>query len=359
MKHRQIGNPAFGTVNPDGHAIGLDIGATAVRAAVLSHGTLEGKPAVTVHGLGEEALPFGAVSAGVVQNEEAVTTAIRNLWQNNKFDCRNVILGISNPQIVVRDLTMPRLEPAMMAKALPYQAREVVPFPIDQALMDFAALDGPDASADTVSGLLVASPKDPVIVAVRAAERAGLRVARVDLSTFAALRAIAQEDLAVEAVVDLGAHVTSIVIHNHGVPKVVRTVTRGGQEVTDRLAERLNVEAPEAERIKRESGLMNTNREISTALADSIRPLISEIRSSINYFAQITPGAQLQRISLTGGGSALVGIAEALTDQLGVPAGVVEPLQHVRNRWATKDVLHGSEEAATAVSVGLAMGAAA
>lgn len=360
MKHRHTGNPSVGIINSDGHAIGLDIGATAVRAAILSHGTLEGRPSVTIHGLGHVDLPFGAVTNGVVTDQAAVTTAIRKLWSDNSFECHNVILGISNQQIVVRDLAMPNLPPEQLAKALPYQAREIVPLPMDQALIDFSPLGAPNPGDEFIHGLLVATPREPVVSSVRAVEKAGLRVARVDLSTFAALRAIAQEHLSVEAVVDLGAHVTNIVIHNQGVPKVVRTVPRGGQELTERLAERLGIEPHEAEPIKRANGLDGSDTNVGGILMDALRPLLNEIRGSITYFGSTNPGAQLQRISLTGGGAALSGIAETLTDQLGVPTGIVEPMQHVRNRWASKEIQQkGSDHSATAVSVGLAMGAAA
>jgi type IV pilus assembly protein PilM len=141
---------------------------------------------------------------------------------------------------------------------------------------------------------------------------------------------------------------------------VVRTVPRGGQELTERLAERLAIELHEAEALKRENGLHGPNKNANDVLVDGVRPLMAEIRSSIHYFASTNSSAQLQRISLTGGGAALGGIAEMLTDQLGIPTGVVEPMQHIRNRWASKQVQQkGSDVSATAVSVGLGMGAAA
>ena len=228
MKHRQIGNPRIGIVNPDGHAIGVDIGATSVRAAILSHGTTDGRPSVSVHGCGHVDLPPGAVLNGVVCDQNAVTVALRQLWSQNHFECRNVILGITNQQIVVRDLEMPQLPPDQLAKALPYQAREVVPLPLDQALIDWIPLGEADSVTGMVPGLLIATPRQPVLVAVQAIEQAGLQVARVDLSSFAALRATADENCGVQAVVDIGAHMTNIIIHSHGVPKVVRGVPRGG-----------------------------------------------------------------------------------------------------------------------------------
>ena len=359
MKHSQSRLSKVGIINPDGHAIGLDIGATAVRAAILSPGTTDGRPSVTVHGLGQIPLPPGAVVNGVVMDAAAVTAALKELWQVYKFECRQVILGITNQQLVVRDMTVPNLSPEQRAQALPFQAREIVALPIEQVLIDFAQLGDVDPQTNTVSGLLVATPRAPVLAAVQAVEKAKLKVARVDLSSFAALRSIADERLSVEAVVDLGAHMTNIVIHNQGIPKVVRTVIRGGDELTQKLAEKLGISEAEAEAAKIAVGLTGTPAEVSTALSEAIRPLLAEIRSSIHYFSSTNGGAALERISLTGGGSQLGGLAHVLSEQLGVPTNVITPMQHIRNRFAAMQPGAEQEDAGTAVSVGLAMGAAA
>lgn len=358
MKHRQIGLNKVGSINPDGHSIGIDIGATAVRAAILSPGTHEGRPSVTAHGLGSVPLPVGAVVNGVIMDSATVIAALRQLWQVNKFECHNVIVGITNQQVVVRDMTIPNLGAAERAKALPFQAKEIVALPMDQVLIDFAQLGEADPETNQLSGLLVATPRLPVLTAVEVVEKAGLKVARVDLSTFATLRSIADARLSVEAVIDIGAHLTSIVIHNQGVPKVVRTVARGGRELSDRLADKIGISPSEAEIAKCEIGLTGSDRRIADALNEIVRPLLAEVRSSIHYFGSSTGGAQLERISLTGGTSQLLGLSDILADQIGVPAGVVTPMQHIRNRHVNKQT-EATEGHASAVSVGLAMGAAA
>ncbi len=116
----------------------------------------------------------------------------------------------------------------------------------------------------------------------------------------------------------------------------------------------------QAEQAKCEVGLTGGHAVVAGALKEGVRPLIAEIRSSINYFAAGNDGVRLERISLTGGASALHGLAEAMSTQIGVPTNVVTPMQHIRNRWASKQGrLEESEGWASAVSVGLAMGAAA
>jgi type IV pilus assembly protein PilM len=359
MKHRQVALNKVGVINNDGHAIGLDIGAMSVRAAILAPGVLDGRPSVTVHGIGHVDLPPGTVMNGIVIDSDALTAALKQLWQEQKFECRNVILGIANQQVIVRDMETPRLTPALRAKALPYQAKEIVALPIDQVVLDFAELDGSGPDSEIVQGLLLAAPREPILTVVRAVERAGLKVARVDLSALAALRSIAQETLAVEAVIDIGAQLTTIVIHNQGVPRLVRTLCRGGRELTQQLADRTGMDLVEAEAAKLAVGLDGDDAEVVRILGEAVRPLLSEIRTSIGYFRS-NNDAPIERISLTGGGSALRGLAALLSSQAGLPAGLVDPMQHVRNRHSSKETRYGiTDYGATAVAIGLAMGTAA
>jgi type IV pilus assembly protein PilM len=231
---------------------------------------------------------------------------------------------------------------------------------MDEVILDYVQLGDPDQATGLVSGLLIASPRRPVLAAVEAIERAGLTVARVDLSSFGALRSIADEHLAVQAVIDVGAHLTSIIIHNHGVPQLVRTLARGGQQLTDALAESLELDQDEAEQLKRERGLTTRGDAASDALNASIRPLLAEIRSSINYFRAGSDGALIEGISLTGGGASLPGLAAALSTQNNLPTAVVTPMQHLDSPPPAADANgHDPSSVASAVSIGLALGAAA
>jgi type IV pilus assembly protein PilM len=357
MTHRQNGPGRVSPVNRDGHAIGLDIGGTAVRAAVLTPRVVDGRPSVSLHGLGRVGLPRGAVVNGVIREPGLVTHALKALWQQNRIDCRNVIVGVTSQQVVVRKVDLPNLPAAERAQALPFQARDIIALPIERAILDFIAVGPVDEGTNTVPGLLVAAPREPVSVTVRAVEQAGLRVARVDLAAFAALRAIAADDLPVEAVVDLGAHLTNIVIHSQGVPLMVRTVARGGDELTTALANRLGIDAEAAELAKRTVGLGEEDSETSRAIRDTIRPLLSELRSSLSAFEQANPDSMIERVSLTGGGAAMPGLAEEVTRIGDIPVDVVDAMTHVGSHRAQ----HADDAARTisAVAVGLAMGAAA
>jgi len=341
----------------DNHAIGLDLGATAARAAVLAVRGHDGAAHVATQQVAGTPLAPGTVVNGVVEDPAALTAALKELWKSEGIGCRNVILGVANPQIQVRDLQMPDLEPAQRARALPYQARDVIAMPVDQVVLDFAALGGPAADTGLVDGILVACPREPVAMAVAAVEAAGLKVVRVDLSSFAVLRSAATEGLAAEAIIDVGAQLTTIVVHERGVPKLVRTLTRGGEELTRRLAERLGMSLQDAEEAKCRDGLA-VRGEVASVLAELVAPLITDIRTSLNYFRTGNADARIEQVALTGRGALLPGLANAIGAQVGAttvlaePARLLEPPAKAKKRgfdtrWAT------------AQSVGLAIGAAA
>lgn len=333
--------------------IGLDIGSMSVRAVETSRG----KEGLGILNYAQAPLPVGAVVSGVIRDDAAVTAALKELWTTTKFRSRHVALGITNPQAVVREMSVAKLPKNQLKKSLPFQVRDMLPLAVERALLDFYPLEEP--SGDTIRGLLIAAPKDAVLTAVHAVERAGLHVERVDLATFALLRSASWLDSTVEAIVDIGAQASSVVVHADGEPLIVRTVPRGGQELTEVLASRLGIGITEAEAVKCWVGLRREEGpEVADILREALRPLISEIRSSFTYLSSSEKPSQVQRISLAGGGSLLPGLAETLANELQVPAVIADPMSRLRalNRGQHDNLERFRSSAA--VSIGLTLGAA-
>lgn len=374
-----------------GGTIGLDLGATAVRAAILGPPAGRGPAAlsgVVAQRLVSVPLPPGAIRRGVVQDPPAVTVAVRRLVVENRLKGRRVVLGISTPQVVVRSLALPDMPRDKLRQALPFQARDVLPIPVDEALLDFSPLPqttdvpagarrgtpgsvGSPTSALT-PGLLTAAPRMPVMLAVQAVEKAGLTVERVDLSSFGLLRSIGTAGAAVEALVDVGSELTTIVIHRHGVPHVVRVVAFGGRQLTERVADGMGVPFAEAELAKCTVGALGDSV-AALQVRDELRGLLSEVRASLRFFVT-TVGSAVQRVLLTGGTANLPGLDALLAVELEVPVALVTPLRHlagapdplaamavpaVSGAGLVPAPQSGPPGAATAVSVGLALGRAA
>lgn len=338
-----------------GTLIGLDIGSASIRAAE----SRRDKSGTVVTNFAAAPLPRGVVRGGVINDEKTVTGALRQLWTTARFRTRDVVLGVTNRQVVVREMSVTNLPRKELRKSLPFQVRHVLPLPVEQALLDFYPLED-EAGAKTVRGLLIAAPKEPVVVAVRAAEQAGLHVARVDLASFALLRAVSRLDETVEAIVDIGAQATTVVIHRDGEPLIVRTVPRGGDEITEMIAQRLSVKDDAAEGLKREVGLLDSGDPTARdVIQGAVRPLTNEIRSSFAYLtAAGDQPVRVGRLALSGGGAALPGFAEALAADLGVDVAVANPLARIRDLGKRARASVAAAGSHATVAIGLTLGVA-
>jgi type IV pilus assembly protein PilM len=343
-------------------AIGLDIGTSVVRAAELSFG----RGGLTLERFGQVVLPDGAVRDGEVVDVDAVSHTLKQLWSATGFGHKKVMMGVANQRVIVRQLELPWMEPEELRTSLAFQVQDFLPMAVDQAELDFFPLEQVTAEggARTLRGLLVAAARETVLANVRCAERAGLSVSGVDLSSFAVLRAMGRQtslEVDTEALIDIGARVTNIIVHSAGVPRFVRILLMGGQDVTDAVAERLGVPTEHAEGLKQQFAHASHGDElatVTTTVATIAQDFVDEIRGSLDYYGASNPGAPVERIVLSGGGSRLDGLVDRLTSSTRLPVVVGDPLSALRvgNTGLDADQIEFIKPLA-AVPVGLALGA--
>ena len=221
--------------------IGLDIGTTHVRAAEIEFGSdgPQGKGQPELVRYGQVVLPHGAVRDSEVAEAQTVASALRQLWAEAKFSRKDVVIGVGNQRVLVRDLDLPSMPLPQLRAALPFQVQDMIPVAVEDALLDYyptTSTVGPNGPL--VRGLLVAATKETVLANTRAVELAGLRPVMVDLNAFALARVQARGAWSegVFAFIDIGARVTNLVIVARGVPRFVRILASGGQDVTDAVA---------------------------------------------------------------------------------------------------------------------------
>ena len=106
--------------------------------------------------------------------------------------------------------------------------------------------------------ILVAAQRAMVNTVVDVALAAKLEPVGVDLVPFAMARAVGMPEVGMEdeeggeeAIVDIGATVTNILVHERGVTRFVRILPSGGRDITLAIARNFGVESDVAERLKR------------------------------------------------------------------------------------------------------------
>jgi type IV pilus assembly protein PilM len=335
--------------------IGLDVGSTAVRAAEV---TSSDRPSLVR--AAQVGLPSGAVENGEIRDPAAVAEALRELWRKGGFRSKQVYMGVGNQRVVVREVVLPWLPEKELKESLPYQVQEFIPIPVEDAVLDFDVLEEFEHEGGRMLRvLLVAAQRNMVDAVLGAAHQAKLDPVGLDLVPFALVRSVGEPDGHVfdgggeEALVDVGAEITSIVVHDHGVPRFVRILPTGGNDITQAVARALSVPHEEAEMLK-----VGEQVESVASVEDARRvaygraaTFVDEIRSSLEFYAAQTPGARVTRVLVTGGGSNLGGFPELLQERLGI---IVEPGRPFEKVEPGTDTAREAE-ALLAVAIGLAI----
>jgi type IV pilus assembly protein PilM len=353
-------------------AVGLDIGTSGVRAAELAFG----KGPATLQRFGQVALPVGAVRDGEVADPQLVADAIKHLWSTAKFTTKKVVLGVANQKVIVRQVDLPWMPADELRKSLALQVQDFIPIPVEQAILDYHPIEEitSDSGVRSLRVLLVAASRDMVQAALEAVKRAGLTATQVDLTPFAVLRSLGHVDqigadpsahTGAEAIVDIGAKVTNIVIHQNGVPRFVRILLMGGDNITDAVSERLGVPFDQAVGVKQQLGMSPVRGEVSSdhpaarTIETAAGAFVEEVRGSLDYYLAQPGSVPLQRVLISGGGARLTGLAQRLAaaTRLPVEPGAASAALRVGKTGLSADQLTYVEPQ-IAVPVGLALGVA-
>jgi type IV pilus assembly protein PilM len=380
--------------------LGLDIGTSAVRVVEVayerpggrgrqsgrlsSRGTSSLSPRAVVTRVGEVPLPPGAVRDGEVADPTAVGAAIRELWRQTGLRPRDVRVGLTGARVVVRVVDMPAMPDHELDGAIRFSATDHIPIPLDEAVVDHAVLEpAPPAEPGgppQVRVLVAAAHRSALDGLLAAVTAGGLRAVAVDLVPFALVGALSEraepsdpaeaeaEDgfappaqLPAEAIVSVGASLTTVVVHEAGRPRFVRTVQAGGDMLTAAIAEELGIEIDAAETAKHAGsadggGDDDLARRAARVVELRLAGILGEIQSGLAYWMAQSE-RPLQRIVLTGGGARAGDIAGRLALLVGAPVewGVVQGLEPPEaaagaGDWADHTVAAGLALGATAGS---------
>lgn len=347
-----------------GPVIGLDIGTSAVRAAQVATG--RGTPSLV--SFGQVALPSGVVVDGEIRDQGAVAEAVSQLMKRTKMKGRRVVLGVANQRVVVRQVDLPYLEEKDFRSSLKFQVADHIPMPVEAAELDYMMLGEfmTESQERMMRVLLVAAATDMVESFVGTAAAAGLEPAGVDLTPFAVARAVspaARDEVGTsgaEAVIDVGAGVTSIYIHHNGEPRFVRILLVGGDDATNALSSALGVSFDEAEAVKLDLGRGVGTPEAQRVLQSRVAALVEEIRGSLDYYVSQEDSEPVSSIIMTGGGSLTPGLVASVEQTVRVQVRRATPLSQMNfSRSGLTQEQVTQVEPVSSAAVGLAMGGGA
>jgi type IV pilus assembly protein PilM len=345
--------------------VALDIGSSSLKAAQLKRG----RGGYSVGRTAMRPLPEGLVADGQVIDADGVASEIKRMWREERLPRGRVRLGVANSQVSVRTLEVPRMDNAdELRAAVEFEAGEVMPIPLHEAILDFQPLPSLEGGMQEQQRVVVvAAQREMIERLVGTLHHAGLRPAGVDLEAFALLRALlppaepdAEGGAQAQVVCHVGSSHTNVVVSVNRQCEFVRLVPFAGSQLTAAVARGIDVSLDEAEALKVACGLLgdipdgwsaDKVRDVRRALAFGARPLVDEVRRSLDFYRSQPTARPIERIVLAGGTSLCAGLDRYLQQALSIPVLVGDPLSNIAHGGGV-----GPDLAAyAAVALGLAL----
>jgi len=286
--------------------VGVDIDSYEIRVVEL--GGIPG--AAKLVNAGRKLLPEGAVKDGRICDAAAVGNTLEKLWSEQGIKSRDVILGVSNQDVLVRFATFPEVAMDKLDNIVRFQAQDYLPIPVEEAIIDYMVtgderLQGDRLQEDNkIKVLLVAARKNMINDFLSSFEIANISVRDIDFSTLAIARVVPVSALSGTCViVNIGHEQTNLLLLNASVPQLARTLMTG--------------------QVFR-SGLLSVED-----VGKLIDMLAAEIRTSIGYFQTQSPESTVQKLFICGCGSKLKGISEGLMETLGISIEIINPFSNI------------------------------
>ncbi len=323
--------------------VGLKIGASQIAAAHIAN---NGAPELVE--VAREPLEPGLVVSGEIRDADALGDALKRFFDLHKLPKRAVRLGVANNRIGVRTFEIEGVsDPQMLENAIRFRAEEVLPIPLDQAVLDYVVLDEQvrDDGTEWRRILLVVAYRDVVDRYLQACRRAGIQVVGIDHEAFALLRALEapeERDESAGALVGIaiGHDRTTIAVSTGTYCEFARVLDWGGASLNIAIARELDRSPTEVESIKRQLSLASpvtidglTDEQV-TKVRDAVQRALAafarEIVSSLQFY-QAQPGSHgIGEIVMTGGTAHLDGLPEAVGQMVGVSIRRGDPSRRVK-----------------------------
>jgi type IV pilus assembly protein PilM len=343
--------------------VGLKIGASQIAAArVVNNGAPELVEVV------REPLDPGVVVAGEIRDPEALAGALKRFFELHKLPKKGVRLGLSNNRIGVRVFQIEGVsDERQLENAIRFRAEEVLPIPLDEAVLDYVVLDETALDDGTAVKriLLVVAYRDVVERYLQACRGAGLEVVGIDLEAFALLRSLAEPSDPAPGggaliAVAIGHDRTTIAVSTGRFCEFTRVLDWGGWSLNVAIARELTVAPSEVEGIKRQLSLSDTSEvegltpeqvaKIREAVQRALTAFARELVASLHFY-QAQPGALgIGEVVLTGGTTHMPGLPEEVGRLIGVPVRIGDPFRRVR---VGPKVGHEDQHGSLAVAIGL------
>lgn len=320
---------------------GVDLGTSSIKMAQIQ----KGSNGLKLVRFAEGPTPALTIKDGQLIDPRVLGDTLKSLLVDNKMTMDRVVSAVSGQAVVIRPINMTQMSERELQNAIKFEAERYLPYSVADAQIKGTILrKSIEGDEKTMEVLLVAAPNEIVNNTQEVIKSAGVMPLAIDLEPFALVRGaqVALGDLINQqtvALINLGASSSSINIFKSGILRHNRTITTAGNSFTKAIGQSLNLSFEEAEKIKREKGMVRVEKDATPVAPTTMRifnviipvltDLVTEVQRSFDFYRARYRGESVDIVLLSGGTARFRNIDAYMSNELGVPCQVADPFKGI------------------------------
>ena len=320
-------------------AWGIEVGVAAVKAICLERTgdeVLVSDFCVIPH-----SRTLGDPELSVQESDAIVRFSLGQLISQKSLEGETLVMNLPGQDALIRFAKLPPAEPKAIPGLVEYEAKQQIPFPIDEVEWDYQAFQDDDSPEIEVG--IFATTRTKVQDLLSRWSDSGLAPEALTVGPLAVLNAVAWDSGLVEmdkggaairdeeeplVVLDIGTHASDVVIAHRG-RCWIRTFPVGGTHFTQAVKDTFHLPYAKAESLKQDAASSKYTKQIMQAMRPVFSDLLDDLQKTINYYQGQNPGTQIKRIVGLGSTFRIAGLRKFLGTQLGLDIVRMDEFQRI------------------------------
>ena len=294
--------------------LGVDIGCDSVKLALCKNGIMK-KTAVVP-------MPMDLMKNNRITSLETMGELLRDALKKNRIRTGRAALVLPNELSYVRTVSTPVMNAEQLMYNIPFEFNDYIEDEPQNYLFDYAMLSNPKADhAATMQLMAVAAPKvllEEMRVFLNKAGMKLVKVAPVEYVYISLIRSAGQR-LGLDreyCILDLGYNAVRMFMYHGDRHEVTRILEIGMRNLDEAVAENYATDIHLAHTYFVSNYEDCQNQEYCL---NAYNTIAVELMRAVNFYRFSNPDVQLTDIWISGGGGAVKGLRDAISETLGMP----------------------------------------
>jgi type IV pilus assembly protein PilM len=291
--------------------------------------------------------PGNAIREGLIADPETIGTMLQSLLADANIPVSGpspvVNLAVPAQAVVIRLMPVPvGMPPEELADVVTQEATNHVPFPIEDANLDWSAMPATERTdADGVRriDIILAAVQRSIIESYwRMADTAGVKLGRVDISSLAVVRSLALAGYLgssghLSMVVNIRHDATDINIVRSAMPLFGRSIMIGIDSLTEAISRSLGIQFDATLNLLPEIvlfGVPPTDARMGQAaqVARTVfSDIIDELIRSLDFYKSQVGDVKVDQIVLSGPGTMIQNLDQFISNRMNIRTIVCDPMR--------------------------------